>query len=457
MTERFTAFDITDVRFPTSRELDGSDAMNADPDYSAAYVVARTDARCGGPRLRLHDRAGQRGRRRRRSVRSNRCSWACRSTTCSPTWARLSRRLVHDSQLRWLGPEKGVMHMAIGAVLNAVWDLYAKREGKPLWKLLADLSPARDRRPRRLPLPVRRPRAGRGARHPHPRRGRGQAGARAATLARRLPGVHDLRGLARLQRREGGAPGRRGARRRLHPSQAEGRRRHRGRRCAGARWSAIWPGRDVSISIDANQRWDVGEAIANVAAARADRAALGRGADDSRRHPRPPQDRRGDRAGTRSHRRARRQPRRVQAAARQPGAIQVCQIDACRVAGVNENLAILLLAAKFGVPVCPHAGGVGLCEVVQHLSMFDFVARQRQRPTAGGSSTSTTCTSISSIPVRLRGGRYLAPERPGTGAPRCCRTTLADYRFPDGSAWQDPTPTGPATRTSPGQASEETA
>ena len=207
---KITAVDTYDIRFPTSRDLDGSDAMNPDPDYSAAYVVLRD--------------------RRRRSTGTASPSPSAAATRSaaaidalaplvighgtSTTSASSRRRLTHDSQLRWLGPEKGVMHMAAAAVVNAAWDLAAKVAGKPLWRLLSDMTPRADRRPRRLPLPDRRAHPGRGARHPAGAPSRARR-ARSRTSSGRLPGLHDVAGLARLRRREAGPAGPGGGRRRL--------------------------------------------------------------------------------------------------------------------------------------------------------------------------------------------------------------------------------------------------
>jgi L-fuconate dehydratase len=119
----------------------------------------------------------------------------------------------------------------------------------------------------------------------------------------------------------------------------------------------------------------------------------------------------------------------------QAQAIDVCQIDSCRVAGVNENLAIILMAAKFGVPVCPHAGGVGLCEHVQHLSAFDFVSVSR-------TMENRVIEYVDHLhehfvdPVRISRGRYLMPEKPGYSI-EMLPESLERYSYPDGEAWQD--------------------
>ena len=232
---RITALETVDVRFPTSRDLDGSDAMNPDPDYSAAYVVLRTDA---GDGLEGHGFAFTIGRGTEVQVAA--------IDALAPfvvgldldevlaDTAGLWRRLTGDSQLRWLGPEKGVMHMATAAVVNAVWDLSAKRAGKPLWKLLVDLTPGEivalvDFRYLTDALD-----SGRGARAAPGAAGR-QGRARAGAARRRAARLHDLAGLARLLRREAAAAGRRGAGRRVHPHQAQGRARTSRTTCAGAR------------------------------------------------------------------------------------------------------------------------------------------------------------------------------------------------------------------------------
>ena len=160
-----TGLEVVDIRFPTSRSLDGSDAMNPDPDYSAAYVVLRTDARRRprGPRPDVHDRARDGGRRRGGPRRSSRSSSGAPSKSSRRTWAASGASIVGDSQLRWIGPEKGAIHLATAAVVNAVWDLLAKRAGKPLWKLLVDMTPEQLVDARRLPLPDRCPDPRRGA------------------------------------------------------------------------------------------------------------------------------------------------------------------------------------------------------------------------------------------------------------------------------------------------------
>ena len=345
----------------------------------------------------------------------------------------LSRDLIGDSQLRWLGPEKGVMHMAIGAVVNAVWDLAARRAGQPLWRFLADLTPEQLVDAGRLPLPHRRAHAGRGAGDPAAPAEAGAPSAPTAAAPERLPGLHHLARLARLRRRQAGPARRGGGRRRLHPDQAQGRRRPRRRRPAHAASPATVVGPDVAIAIDANQRWDVGEAIDWVSALApfdpcwieeptSPDDILGHAGDPRRRSPVP--------VATGEHV----QNRVMFKQLLQAEAVDVVQIDAGRVGGVNENLAILLLAAKFGVPVCPHAGGVGLCELVQHLAMFDYVA-------VSGTLDGRVIEYVDHLHEHFadpaRDPRRPLPRADGARLlGRACSTTRSTrFRFPDGAEW----------------------
>ena len=367
-------FDTADIRFPTSLALDGSDAMNPDPDYSAAYVRIATDAATASKGTASSSRSGAATTSRSPpSRRSASASSAATSRSCSPTWARSWRELVHDSQLRWLGPEKGVMHMAIGAVVNALWDLKAKRAGLPLWQLLAGDEPRGAGRPRRLPLPDRRAHARRGARDPARRGARARRAPRAScsrpatppTRRRRAGSATTTRssrgcaarpspsGFAQIKLKVGGdldddvrrLEHRPRDRRTGHPDRrrrqpALGRRARRSSGCSAlSRFDLAWIEEPTSPD-DVLGHAAIARGVAPIPVATGEHMAN----------------------------------RVMFKQFLQADALQVLQIDATRVAGVNENVAILLLAAKFGVPVCPHAGGVGLCEAVQHLSMFDFVA-----------------------------------------------------------------------------------
>ena len=416
----------TDVRFPTSSTLDGSDAMNRDPDYSAAYLMIRTDS---PDALAGHGFVFTIGRGNDVQVAAIDALAAhlvgrdveALLADLGGTW----RELVYDSQLRWLGPEKGVMHMAIGAAINALWDLKAKREGKPLWLLLSELSPEQlvdlvdfryltDALTRDDALEIlRRAEPGRDRR----RAELAVAGIPAYTTTPGWLGYSDAK-LARLCR-EAVAAGFAQIKLKVGDNLADDiRRMGIAREVCGA---------DIRIAIDANQRWDVQAAIDwTNALARFDVAWV--------EEPTSPDDVLGHAAISRGV-----APIPVatgeHAANRvmfkqflQADALQILQIDAARVAGVNENIAILLMAAKFGVPVCPHAGGVGLCEAVQHLSMFDFVA-------VAGANPTRTIEFVDHLhehfvtPVEVHDGRYWPPGAPGAGT-EMLAASIARYSYP---------------------------
>ena len=409
---RFTTLATHDVRFPTSRELDGSDAMNLDPDYSAAYVVLGTDA---GDGLAGHGFTFTIGRGN--DVQTAAIGALRPYLVGRPVEATLAdlggfwRELVHDSQLRWLGPEKGVMHMAVGAVVNALWDLKAKRAGMPLWELLAGMSPEElvglvDFRyltdaltPEEALDILRAAEPGRAARrdellasgYPAYATTPGWLGYDDAKLARLCgEAVEDGFELIKLK---------------VGADLADDVRR-----LANAR-EVVGP--SVRIAVDANQRWEVAEAIEWMRALMPYDVAwieeptnpddvLGHAAIARGVAPIP--------VATGEHMANRVMFKQFL----QADALQELQIDATRVAGMNENVAIILLAAKFGVPVCPHAGGVGLCEAVQHLAMFDFVA-------VSGSMDRRVIEFVDHLhehfvtPVEIRDGRYIAPTAPGAG------------------------------------------
>ncbi|MFI5567295.1 enolase C-terminal domain-like protein [Streptomyces sp. NPDC051740] len=428
---RITAVDTYDVRFPTSRELDGSDAMNPDPDYSAAYVVLRTDAADGHEGHGFAFTIGRGNDVQVAAIEALRGHLVGRSADelCADP-SLLNRDLTGDSQLRWLGPEKGVMHMAIGAVVNALWDLAAKRADKPLWRLLAEADPAwlvRQIDFRYLTDALTPEEA-----LTLLRRGREGAEERTALLLERgypayttSPGWlgYDDGKLTRLATRAV-TDGFRQIKLKVGADLDDDLRR-----CRVAR-AAVGP--DVRIAIDANQRWDVDEAIRWTKALAAfdpywieeptsPDDILGHAA--IRRAVAPVKVATGEHA----------QNRIVFKQLLQAGAVDIVQIDAARVGGVPENLAILLLAAKYGVPVCPHAGGVGLCELVQHLSMFDYVALT-------GTTEDRVIEYVDHLhdhfldPVVIRDGHYAAPLAPGFSA-AVRPESLARYTYPDGGFW----------------------
>ncbi|MFF0476298.1 L-fuconate dehydratase [Streptomyces sp. NPDC004284] len=429
-TARITAVDTYDVRFPTSRELDGSDAMNPDPDYSAAYVVLRTSE--GGHEGHGFTFTIGRGNDVQvaaiDALRPHVVGRPVAGLCADP--GSLYRDLVGDSQLRWLGPEKGVMHMAIGAVVNAVWDLVAKEEGKPLWQLLADAAPewlvsqidfryiADALDPAEALDLLRRGKDGAAERTAELR----HRGYPAYTTSPGWLGYSDEK-LGRLAR-EAVSDGFRQIKLKVGADLSDDIRR-----CRAAR-AAVGP--DIRMAVDANQRWNVAEAVEwTKALAEFDPYWI--------EEPTSPDDVLGHatiraavapvRVATGEHV----QNRIVFKQLLQAGAVDVLQLDSARVGGVNENLAVLLLAAKFGVPVCPHAGGVGLCELVQHLAMFDYVALT-------GTTEDRVIEFVDHLhehfldPVVVTGGHYRAPTAPGFSA-AMHQASLDTYLYPHGSFW----------------------
>jgi L-fuconate dehydratase len=372
VSSRITDIETHDVRFPTSLNLDGSDAMNEAPDYSVAYVVIRTDAPDG---LAGHGFAFTIGRGTEVQLAAIEALaplvLGLEVDDLLADMGGVWRRLVGDSQLRWLGPEKGVIHMATAAVINSLWDLNAKRAGKPLWKLLADMTPEElvalvDFRyitdlltPDDALALLRETASGRAERE-------------SRLLERGLPAYATSPGWLGYPDAE--------LRRRLEEVTAAGFTQVKVkvganveddvRRCGIAR-ELLGP--EARLMVDANQVWDVDAAVAHIG--RLERFDLWWVEE-----PTSPDDILGLAAiaravapikiatGEHVHNRV------MFKQLLQADAIAFCQIDACRLGGVNEVIAVMLMAAKAGVPVCPHAGGVGLCEVVQHLSAFDYVA-----------------------------------------------------------------------------------
>lgn len=410
MPTTITRLIARDIRFPTSQSLDGSDAMNPDPDYSAAYCVLETDRSDG---LAGHGMTFTIGRGNELCVHGIRAlaplvvGRTLESITADP--AGFWRALAGDSQLRWVGPEKGVIHLATAAVVNAVWDLWAKVEGKPLWRLIVDLPPERlaacidyrhisdALRPDEAVAILQRLEPTRAERIAELER----TGYPAYTTSAGWLGYDDdkLRTLCRQCLADGWSMFKIKVGRDLQDDL---------RRCRIVREEI---GADRRMMIDANQVWDVDQAIEWV-------GALAEFNPWFIEEPTSPDDVLG-------HARIARAvaPIRVatgeQCANRvmfkqflQAGAIGLCQIDSCRLGGVNEVLAVQLMAAKFGVPVCPHAGGVGLCEYVQHLALIDYIA-------ISGSLENRVCEYAAHLhehflhPVRMQNGRYMPPTAPG--------------------------------------------
>lgn len=421
-----TDMQVLDIRFPTSQQLDGSDAMNPDPDYSAAYVILETD----DASLQGHGLTFTIGRGNELCCQAIR---AMRHLVVGQSLAQIAadmgafwRHMTSDSQLRWVGPDKGVMHLATGAVVNAVWDLWAKSEGKPVWQLVADMLPedlvrcidfrylhdcvtpdealtlltgwaeGKDERVAQLKA------------HGYP----------CYTTSAGWLGYSDdkLRQLCQEAIDEGYQ----------HIKLKVGRDLADDiRRVTTAREVIGW---DRTLMIDANQMWEAEEAVEWV-------RQLAFAKPWFIEEPTSPDD-------VEAHRYIRQQVAPVQVATGEMcqnrivfkqllmrEAIDIVQIDACRLGGVNEVLAVLLMAAKYERPVCPHAGGVGLCEYVQHLAMIDYLC-------FSGSTEARVTEYVDHLhehfkhPCEVRDAAYQVPTAPGFSI-EMKASSLSDYRFRD--------------------------
>jgi L-fuconate dehydratase len=427
---KITDLSTLDLRFPTSRDQVGTDAVHVDPDYSAAYVILKTDGALEG-----HGLTFTIGRGNEVCVAAieafRHLVVGCTLRDITSDFAAFWRSLAGESQLRWLGPEKGVMHLALAAIVNAVWDLYAKSEGKPVWKLLVDMTPEQlvscvdfrhitDAMTREDALAILE------------RRASTKQDRETQLLANGYPayttsvgwlGYSDekIRDLCSRALSEGWT----------HFKVKVGGRPEDDLRRVSAVRAAIGP--EHKLMVDSNQRWDVDEAITRIQ----ELAGCGLWWAEEPTHPddilghariakaiAPIGVATGEHAANRV----------IFKQLLQAGAISFCQIDSCRLGGVNENLAVILMAAKFGVPVCPHAGGVGLCEYVQHLSMFDFVA-------VSGTMDGRVIEFVDHLhehfehPVVIRRGRYMPPTQPGYSITITPEARLK-YRFPDGDVWR---------------------
>lgn len=429
---KITSISVRDIRFPTSRSLDGSDAMNAAPDYSAAYVVLHTDSEQG---FEGHGLTFTIGRGNEICVAAIKAlqhfvigrSLSDLTENMGSFWREIT---TSDSQLRWLGPDKGVMHLATAAIINAVWDLWAKSLDKPVWKMLTDMTPEElvaclDFRfvtdaitPEEALALLRRNLAGRGRRM----RQMQQEGYPGYTTSAGWLGYTEDK--IRCLAREGVAEGW------MHFKQKVGGNLSDDMRRAGILREEI--GWDRKLMMDANQMWDVDETITNMRKLAAfdpwwieeptsPDDILGHATIRARVAPI------GVATGEHCHNRV------MFKQLLQAKAIDFCQVDTARLGGLNEVLIVLLMAAKFGVPVCPHAGGVGLCEYVQHVSIFDYIA-------VSASLDNRVLEYVDHLhehfvePVVIRKGRYMPPQRPGYSI-EIHKSSLDKYSFPDGEAW----------------------
>lgn len=428
-----TEIEVKDIRFPTSNYLDGSDSMNPDPDYSAAYVILKTDHPSG---FEGHGLTFTIGRGNELCVEAiHALSYLVKGKSLesfTTDMAGFWKMITGDSQLRWLGPEKGVIHLATAALVNAVWDLYAKVEDKPLWKLLADMSPeelvscvdftyitdvltpqeAIELLEQQAPGKEERMRQLLASGYP------------AYTTSAGWLGYSDdkIRSLCREAVREGWQ----------HLKMKVGADINDDIRRAGIIREEIGDG--LKLMMDANQRWEVKEAIENMKKLSVFNPwwiEEPTSPDDILGHAAIAQAISPIKVATGEHC----QNRVIFKQLLKAGAIDICQIDSCRVGGVNEILAILLMATKYNVPVCPHAGGVGLCEYVQHLSMFDYIA-------ISGSLDNRLIEYVDHLhehfldPVQIKNGKYMPPQMPGYSITMKAQS-LNDYNFPLGKVWKN--------------------
>jgi L-fuconate dehydratase len=429
---RITGFEVSDIRFPTSRDLDGSDALHPDPDYSTAYIIIRTD----DEELSGHGFTFTLG------IGNDLCVAAISQIADPMVGVTLGKivtdmgtfwhDLVNASQLRWLGPQKGVVHLATAAVVNALWDLWAKTERVPVWKLLADMTPSelvscidfsyitdaitRDEAIELLAAlePTRFDRETDVLANGYP----------AYTTSAGWLGYDD----AKIQRLASAAlaDGFGALKMKVGRTLSDDVRR------AGLLRDVLGP--DRRLMMDANQAWDVDEAIGAM-------RELAPYDPWWIEEPTSPDDILGHaairkavapiRVATGEHVHNRVMFKQLL----QARAIDVLQIDACRMGGLNEVLAVLLLAAKFEIPVCPHAGGVGLCELVQHLAVFDYIC-------VSGSLEDRMIEFADHLhdhfvaPAQVSGGRYVVPTVPGYSAEMHDESRLA-YAYPEGAVWRE--------------------
>lgn len=426
-----TSIETKDIRFPTSKNLDGSDAINKDPDYSAAYVILKTNQEG----LEGHGLTFTLGRGNELCVAAIQSlsylligkSLEEFTTNMCAFW----RMITGDSQLRWLGPEKGVIHLATGALVNAVWDLYAKNEGKPLWKLITDMTPEQFVQcidfsylsdaitPEEAVTILSKLESSKHERIQYLLKN----GYPAYTTSAGWMGYSEekIRRLSLEAKKDGWT----------HLKMKVGGDINEDIRRAEIIREEI--GNDLILMMDANQKWEVHEAIENI-------KLLARfnpwwieeptNADDVAGHLAIAKAVAPIKVATGEHC----QNRIMFKQFLQSGAMNICQIDSCRVGGVNEILAIMLMAAKYQVPVCPHAGGVGLCEYVQHLSMIDYIS-------ISGTLENRITEYVDHLhehfiyPVVIKNGCYMPPSTPGYSI-AMKKESMNDYTFPNGKMWR---------------------
>lgn len=425
---------VRDIRFPTSRNMDGSDAMNGSGDHSATYVTLETDSADGLQGNGLTFTIGRGNDLCVAAVKELAKLFVTGRTLESITanfgayWHEI---VAGDCQLRWVGPEKGVVHLATSAIINAIWDLWAKKEGKPIWKLLVDMSPEELVRcvdftfmtdaltPQEAIAMLRRVAPGKAAREKE-------------MLENGFPGYTTAAGwlgyseekMRRLAREAVDAGW-------THLKQKVGADIEQDvRRAQILREELGW---DRKLMMDANQIWDVDQAVSNmrrlaefdpwwIEEPTSPDDVLGHAAVRQRIHPI------GVATGEHAHNRV------MFKQFFQAGAMDFCQLDPARLGGLNEVLAVLLMAAKFGVPVCPHGGGVGLCQYSQNIVLFDYIA-------VSASLEKRVLEYVDHLhenflePIVIRRGRYIPPKQPGYGVTMKAES-IKQFEFPNGPEWQ---------------------
>jgi L-fuconate dehydratase len=428
---KITGIETFDVRFPTSKMLDGSDAMNQDPDYSGAYLRINTDAGVHGDSLVFTIGRGNEVQIKALDILGEKIV-GLNTADALENIGDIARELSGDSQLRWLGPDYGVFHMGAGGVLNALWDLFAKVRKVPLWKLLSDLSPQQvvnaidfryitDALNKQQALDILNRQVDYKADNEAKLRA---IGVPAYTTSPGWLGYTDEKMLKLTQ--EAMDQGFKLLKYKCGKSLEDDKRRLRKVR------ELVGP--DYAIAIDANQVWDVDDAITWINELKefkltwveeptsptdvVGHAKIAAGIAPTRVAT-------GEMAGSRI----------IFKQLLQAKGFSVMQIDATRVAGVNENLANILMAAKYSVPVCPHAGGVGLCEMVQHLAMFDAVAVTGHHPGRIIEFVDHLHEHFV-VPTDIQNGSYIAPLQPGAGA-QMHQASIDIYQFPNGTYWKN--------------------
>lgn len=425
-------YEVKDIRFPTSKTLDGSDAMNPDPDYSAAYLILKTDTAS----LEGHGLTFTIGRGNEICVEAIKAFMPLvigkKLADITSDMGAFWKLLNGDSQLRWLGPEKGVMHISMGAVVNAVWDLWAKWEKKPLWQLVAEMTPEElvscvdftyitDVLTPEMALKNLKNQAGTKANRIEILK---ESGYPAYTTSAGWLGYSDekIRRLCEEAVEEGWN----------HVKMKVGSNLADDVRRATIIREEI--GNERFLMMDANQKWGVNEAIENMDVLKQFNPLW-------IEEPTSPDDILGHKTigdtldsvkiATGEHCQNRVMFKQFMTS----GAMDICQIDSCRLAGVNEVLAVLMMANELNIPVCPHAGGVGLCEYVQHLAMIDYIC-------ISGSLEGRVVEYVDHLhehfenPVRIQNTAYRVPMDSGYSI-TMKKESISTYTYPDGAYWKN--------------------